>query len=223
MLGIIGKLIRFLFSILLIPVCIAVTMSFYNCLSGIKSLPQSSLYFLSGVLAYCLMHLLLFKPDFLYVFGHESMHAITTFLSGGKASSMKVSSKEGSVKTTKPNFFVILAPYIIPSYTVLIAVLYFILILFTQVQNFLKIFIFLIGFTLMLHLSYTAESIRQKQSDLIKTGYLFSLSFIYIINVSLVFFILTLLVREVSFLSFLSSSYEISSEIYFGLFKQLFL
>lgn len=223
MLGIIGKLIRFLFSILLIPVCIAVTISFYNGISEVKSLSQSNLYFLSGVLAYCLMHLLLFKPDFLYVLGHEFMHAVTTFISGGKAGSMKVSSKEGSVKTTKPNFFVILAPYIIPPYTVLIAILYFILMLFAQAQNFLKIFIFLIGFTLMLHLSYTAESIRQKQSDLIKTGYLFSFSFIYIINMSLVFFILTLLNKEISFLSFLSSSYEISSEIYFGVFKQFFL
>jgi hypothetical protein len=172
---------------------------------------------------YSLVHLLLFRLDFLYVFGHESMHAFATFCSGGKASKMKVSSKEGSVKTTTPNFFVMLAPYLMPIYTVIIAIIYFVLSFFMDVNRYSGIFIFLVGFTLMFHLAYTAESMKGKQSDLIKAGYLSSISFIYIVNLIIVFFIMSLLFRDVSFLDFISDVYEKTKFFYYSSWKQLFL
>jgi hypothetical protein len=151
------------------------------------------------------------------------MHVIATLFSGGKAKDMKVSNKEGSVKTTTPNFFVVLAPYLIPGYTVLIAVLYFIVSFFTDVTKYYSIFIFLIGFTLMMHLSYTAQSVREKQSDLIRSGYVFSVSFLYVVNLIIVFLILSFVFKEISFFEFLSSSYEKSKGFYYFFWKQLFL
>jgi len=151
------------------------------------------------------------------------MHALATFCSGGKASNMKVSSKEGSVKTTTPNFFVMLAPYLIPVYTVIIAAIYFIASFFIDITKYSGIFIFLIGFTLMLHLAYTAESIKGKQSDLIKTGYLSSISFIYIVNLGIVFFIISLFFQGASFVGFISDVYEQTKVFYWSFWKQLFL
>ena len=216
-------ILRFIISILLMPVCVIVTISFYEGIFAIKGVSQSGLYFILGALIYSIMHLLLFKLDFLYVFGHESMHALVTFCSGGKASSMKVSGKGGSVKTTTPNFFVMLAPYLVPAYTVIIALAYFILSFFIDITKYSGAFIFLIGFTLMFHLAYTAESIRQKQSDLIKTGYLFSLSFIYIANLTIVFLIMSLFFKDVSFIGFISDVYEKTKFFYWSFWKQLFL
>lgn len=217
------KLLRIIISILLLPACAAFTIGFYNNLSSIKIVSQSEFVFILGMLSYSIMHLLLFKLNFLYVLGHEAMHAISTLFSGGKVTSMKVSGKEGSVGTTTPNFFVILAPYLVPIYTVLLAVLYFLLSFFTDVARFSGHFIFFTGFTLMFHLSYTAESIRGKQSDLIKTGYLFSLSLIYIANLIIVFSILSLLFKEVSFVSFISGSCQKVKDFYYYFWKQLFL
>lgn len=216
-------ILRFIASIALIPVCVAITMSFYKGVFAIKSVSESGLIFILGALSYSLWHSLLFKLDFLYVLGHELMHAVATLFSGGRVKGMKVGAKEGSVKTTTPNFFVILAPYIVPIYTVFTALVYFTLSFFINVAAYSKLFIFLIGFTVMFHLVYTAESIREKQSDLIKTGYLFSISFLYIVNLAIVFAVLSLLFKEISFIDFVSASYEKSKLFYYSFWRQLFL
>lgn len=217
------KIFRFIIAILLIPACVAITLSFYNGIAGIKLFSNLGSNFILGALSYSILHLLLFKLDFLYVISHELMHALATLFSGGKVKGMRVSRKEGSVRTTTPNIIVMLAPYLIPAYTILIALLYFILSFFTNVGKFSGYFIFFVGFTLMFHLTYTADSIRGKQSDLIKTGYLFSIAFIYIINLVLVFGIVSLLFRELSFVDFLTSSFEKSKEFYYTFWRQLFL
>lgn len=217
------KILRFIVSVFLIPVCIIATVSFYQGVMSIKTVSESGLYFLLGALLYSIVHILLFRLDFLYVFGHESMHAVSTFMSGGKVKEMKVSRKEGSVKTTTPNFFVILAPYLVPVYTALVAIIYFILSFWIDMFKYSHIFMSLIGFTLMFHLAYTAESMRQKQSDLIKSGYLSSISFIYIINIIIVFLIVSLLFNEASFIDFMSSIYEKTRYFYYSFWRQLFL
>ena len=216
-------ILHLIINILLIPVCIITTISFYEGIFVIQDVSKSGLYFILGALIYSLVHLLLFRLDFLYVFGHESMHAFATFCSGGKSSKMKVSSKEGSVKTTTPNFFVMLAPYLMPIYTVIIAIIYFVLSFFMDVNRYSGIFIFLVGFTLMFHLAYTAESMKGKQSDLIKAGYLSSISFIYIINLVIAFFIMSLFFRDVSFIDFIANVYEKTKFFYYSFWKQLFL
>jgi hypothetical protein len=217
------KILRFLASLLFIPACVAVTASFYNGLISIKSISDLGLIFLLGALSYSLLHLVLFKLDFLYVAGHELMHAVATVFSGGKVKGIKVSGKEGSVRSTTPNFLVMLAPYLIPGYTVFIALLYFLLSFVADVTRFSGLYIFLVGFTLMFHLAYTAQSIKERQSDLMKTGYLFSISFIYIFNLVIIFCIISFLFKEVSFLDFLSMSYERSKEFYYSFWRQLFL
>ncbi len=217
------KILRFIGSVLLLPLCVAVTINFYNGLIEIENISKSGLIFLLGALSYSIVHLLLFKLDFLYVLGHELMHAISTIFSGGKIKGIKISGKEGSVKTTSPNFFVILSPYLVPGYTVFVGALYFILSFFINVTKYSEHFIFFIGFTLMFHLSYTAQSMKEKQSDLIRTGYLFSISFIYVVNLIIVFAIMSVLFKEVVFFDFLSGSFEKSKEFYYSFWRGLFL
>ena len=217
------KILRFIASILLIPACVAVTINFYNGIASIKYISEAGFVFILGALCYSLLHLLLFKLDFLYVLSHELLHAIAALFSGGKVVRIEISRKEGSVKTTTPNLLVALAPYLIPGYTVFLALFYFILSFFVDVLRYSGYFIFFTGFTLMFHLTYTADSIRQKQSDLMKTGYFFSIFFIYIINLLLVFFIVSLLFKEISFVDFIKVSLETSETFYYSFWKQLFL
>ena len=221
--SIVLNILRFITGLVLIPACVAVTTSFYKEVLAIKSISESGMIFVLGALAYSVLHLLLFKLNFLYVLGHELMHAIATLFSGGKVKGIKVSGQGGSVATTTPNFFVKLTPYIVPGYTVFVAILYFLLSFFIDVSRHSGLFIFLIGFTLMFHLAYTAQSIREKQSDLIKSGYLLSISFIYIVNLVIVFAIAALLFKDVDFLKFLAGFYENSKEYYYSFWRQLFL
>jgi hypothetical protein len=215
--------LKFILTILLLPVCVISTMSFYQGIVSIKTISQSGMFFILGALFYSIIHIILFKLDFLYVFGHESMHAIAAVASGGKVKGMKVSSKEGSVKATKANSLIMLAPYLIPIYTVIVAILYFISSFFVDVIVYSKVFVFLIGFTLMMHLSYTAESIKDKQSDLIKTGYLLSISLVYLSNLAIVFLITSFLFSEVSFIDFIIGIFEKSKGFYYSIWRQLFL
>ncbi len=140
----------------------------------------------------------------------------------GKVKGMKMSAREGSITTTTPNFLVMLAPYLIPGYTVFIALLYFLLSFFVDVGKYSGIFIFFTGFTVMFHLAYTAESIKERQSDLVKTGYLLSVSFVYIANLLITFGIISFLFQNVSYLDFLSSVFESSKEFYCSFWRQLF-
>ena len=64
--------------------------------------------------------LLLPKPMWVYVFGHELTHALWTWLMGGRVKQFKATSKGGHVIVTKTNFLIALAPYFFPVYAVLV-------------------------------------------------------------------------------------------------------
>ena len=168
------------------------------------------------------MHLFLFKPAYLYTLGHEITHVLATWLCGGGVKSFNVSEKGGQVQTTKSNAFINLSPYFVPTYTIILSILYFIIPLFVKIENLSGIYFFLAGFTLALHLVFTADVLKVKQPDVVNTGYLFSLVMIYIINILLIAFVLSLLFKNISFEEFFYSAYNSSKNIYVGVFKQLF-
>ncbi len=215
------KLFAFIFSVLLIPLTVAVTMAFYEGLLSLR-ISESGIIFILGAFGYSILHLIFFKLDFMYVLGHEFMHAVATFFSGGKVTKIKVSNRGGVVKTTSSNMFVMLAPYLVPFYTVLIAVLYVVLSFFLDIVHYRKGFIFLLGFTMMFHLSYTARCMKEKQSDLIKTGYLFSILFIYIINITVVFLILSFLFAGADFREYINDILYRSRHFYYYFWRELF-
>ena len=214
---------RIIISLLLIPCCVAFSMSFCKGIFGIKAISDSGLIFLLGAFSYAFLHLVLFKLDFLYVLGHELLHGLTTTFFGGKVKDLKVSSEQGSIKTTTPNFIVALAPYLIPGYTIFITLVYFIASFFIDVTRYYGVFMFLLGFTLMMHITYTAQSVRERQPDLFISGYLFSISLLYIVNIIVVFLIISFAFKDASFFDFLSRGYETSKKFYYLFWKQLFL
>ncbi len=219
-----GKISKFAIGVLLIPVVIAVSAAFFDSLTGIEGARHGgSTIFLWGVFSYIILHLFLFKPAYLYTLGHEITHVLATWICGGGVRSFKVGKAGGKVETTKSNFFINLSPYFVPTYTLIISALYFVIPLFITIPNFKTVYFFLAGFTLTLHLVFTAEVLKIEQPDILNTGYLFSLILIYLINIMLVAFILSLLFKGISFEGFFYESYLRSKNIYATIFKQLFL
>lgn len=218
-----GKVSKFVIGLILIPVVIGISISFFESLANIGVARHTgSKIFLWGVLSYVVLHLFLFKPTYVYTLGHEITHVLATWICGGGVKSFKVSKGSGSVETTKSNFFINLSPYFIPTYTLIISFLYFLLPLFLNIPNLRTIYFFLIGFSLSLHLIFTAEVLKTKQPDILNTGYLFSLALIYIINIILVAFLLSLLFEGISFDNFFYNTYFKSKNIYVNILKQLF-
>ena len=217
-----GRVIRFLLAILSIPFLISVSYALYVELGKIYSLDQNQRYFLLGAVAYLVVHIVLFKPNFLYIFGHELTHALATFITFGKVKSFKVSKKGGEVKTTKTNVFITLSPYFFPTYTILLSTAWIIARKFWQIDDLVYGFLFLVGFTLVFHFVMTVEFLKTKQPDLIKSGYLFSLALIYLANISVAALIMNLIFPEISFKSYLNTSCAVAKDIYISVFHQLF-
>ncbi|MDB4349625.1 hypothetical protein OAA99_01575 [Omnitrophica bacterium] len=218
-----GKISKALIGIILIPVVIGISISFFESLTGIGEAKNTgSKIFLLGALSYVIMHLFIIKPNYIYTLGHEIMHVVATWLCGGGVRSFKVTKEGGAVEATKSNTFINLSPYFVPTFTLILSILYFIIPVFLKIKNLQTIYFFAAGFTLALHLVFTADVLKREQPDIINTGYLFSLVMIYIVNVLLVGFILCLLFEGVSFEKFFYNTYIHSKFIYVKVFKQLF-
>ncbi len=212
-------LIRFVFALLLIPVVISISIALYRQLGAIKGLSEVQTLFLLGVGGYLVIHAIFYKPIYLYVLGHELTHAISSLLCGGKVKSINVSSGGGRVLTTKANLITRLSPYLIPIYTVLLLLAYLGLSLFTNIQKYVYLFIFLVGFSLAFHIVLTIDFLKKNQPDILRSGRLFSLFLIYIVNIGVIVFILTFIFPEISFLSFFKTASLLTKEIYLSVFN----
>ena len=204
------------------PVTVAASSAFAGQLSRIQEFQGLPGYFLKGVICYLIMHLILYKPNYFYVLGHEIAHALATFICGGQVRSFGFSSQGGGISTTKSNFFIALFPYFFPTYTLFFWLVYFLVSLFRDISSFTPHLLFLIGFSLTLHLVMTIEAMKIKQSDIFKTGYIFSVSTIYILNVFLVSLILSVIFKEFSFTSLFHSTLHRAGDMYYAFYKYLF-
>src|SRR5947209_7375633 len=108
------KLKRYAVAVLLLPVCYGMAIALWEILRHFKDVPEGSFYFAAGVFSYFAFQWIFFRPMRTYVFGHELSHAIAAWMSGAKVKHFHVSKKGGSVTVSKSNFFVALAPYILP-------------------------------------------------------------------------------------------------------------
>ncbi len=218
------KTLKILLGIFTIPICAGVSVSLYEQLSRIKVVSYyHQKYFVIGIIAYLVVHAVVFKPSYLYIFSHELMHAIATWLSGGRVTSFKVSPKGGNVAVTKSNLFIALAPYLFPFYTIVISILFFAAKIFLKGSINYNPFLFAIGFTLAFHIILTVDFLKIRQTDLMHAGYFFSICLIYAVNITVIGFIFSLLFGNVTLLGFLQVAYFKSKYIYMAVYSQLFL
>lgn len=215
------KTIKLLAGIMAIPLMIAVSKAFYGNIITVAELSGILKYFIWGVGAYIGLHLLFYKPTYVYVLGHEAVHAITSWVMGGKINSIKVSEEGGSVSTTKTNAVIELSPYFIPIYAIIIMAVYFVVSYSYSING--ATFVFLIGFAMALHVIMTIEVMKTKQPDMIKSGYLFSIVFVYVLNIMILAVLFSLLFKTFSAKKFFLDSYVYSKDIYAAIFRQLFL
>ncbi len=217
------RILKFILGVLFIPFCFGVSVSLYRQIIQIPGPSTNQFAFLLGVILYMLLHIFIFKPQRIYVFGHEFVHAVFAWLSGGRVKRIRVSDKGGEVKTDRVNFITLIAPYIFPIYPLLFSLLFFILNASYRLDIiYLKIFLFVLGFSLAMHILMTTETLRKIQPDLIKAGYLFSITFIYLVNIAIAAFVLSRIFESFSFQGFLNSSYEVTRDIFLRIFNQFF-
>ncbi|MCK4994589.1 MAG: hypothetical protein KAS13_06055 [Candidatus Omnitrophica bacterium] len=218
----IWRLLKIVIGILLLPVCAAGSMAFYNLLITLKGVDQTGLLFLSGAAVYAVLYFSALKFNFLYVLGHETTHAVFALLCGGKIKSFRVSSKGGSVSTTKSNVVISLGPYFLPIYTIFFSIVFFICGRFINVTyDYMGAFIFLLGFSMAFHFLMTFDSLRVEQPDLVDNGYLFSLTLIYLVNLTILAMLLGLLFNKEAMAVFFIDTARYTKSILFFLWSKI--
>jgi hypothetical protein len=214
------KILKLIVGILSIPLMFGVTYAFYVNITAVSQLSGILQYFVWGVVSYVALHLLFYKPTAVYVLGHEAVHGIFAWIMGGKIQSFNVSKEGGSVTTDKTNTFIELSPYFVPIYAIILMAVYYVISYSYKING--AAFIYLIGFALAFHVVMTIEVMKIRQPDILKSGYLFSIVFVYVLNIIIIALLFSLMFRSFSAKHFFIDTWNATKGVYIGLIKQLF-
>ena len=190
------KWIKFIIALLLLPACAGAGMALLKVLRASGSADTVWIPLLGGAACWIVIFLLLPKPMWIYVFGHELTHAVWTLLFGGEVKKMKVTSKGGHVVISKTNFVIALAPYFFPLYAVIVIALFALGNLIWNWHGYLVWFHLLLGAAYAFHVTLTFHVLQTKQSDITGQGYLFSAVVIFLGNAGVLLFGIPLLTRR---------------------------
>ena len=190
---------KFILGVFLLPFVYSTTISFLNEFSMIEKPLQNN--FWAGVISLVIIYLFVWEPAKIYLKGQKLLEIIFRFFAP----------------------LVRIAPYLLPIFFILIFIGYLILAVLVKSDQLLNYSIFLFGFTIALHLVFSAKSLRSRQGDFLKANYIFGFSFIYIINLILLSFFLNIIFAKFSIVNFLNCSFQTAKHIFGALFKQLFL
>jgi hypothetical protein len=168
--------------ILLLPVCLGAGWALWRVLRASGNADTIWAAALSGAACWVVVYLLLPKPMWVYVFGHELTHALWTWLLGGQVKKFKASAKGGHVVVTKSNFAIALAPYFFPLYAILVVAVFAAGQWFWNWHRYVVWFHLLLGAAYAFHVTLTWHILKERQSDITDQGYLFSAVVIFLGN-----------------------------------------
>lgn len=185
-----ASFLRLLLGVALLPACWGATRVFFKAIVASAGagdwVSAEVLSLLGGILAFTVAWFALSHPVRAYVLGHELTHALWGLLFGARPSDLRVGATGGSVRLTKSNMIITLAPYFFPFYTFVVIVCALVVYAFVRPLPFLPLWLFLVGFTWAFHVLFTLETLGQRQPDVRPYGRVFSWTFIYLVNLAIV-------------------------------------
>ena len=191
------KWVKMLVAIALLPLCIGAVRALWMVIQRSGSADTTWVPLLAGAACWVVIYLLLPKPMWIYVLGHELTHAIWAWLFGAQVRKLKVTSDGGHVVITKTNFLIALAPYFFPLYAVLVVAAFSVGRLIWDWRNFLAVFHLFLGAAYSFHVTLTVHILKTQQSDITQQGYLFSAVVIFLGNISVLLLGIPLLASKV--------------------------
>jgi len=207
------KWCKFIIAVLLLPLCVGAIEALWRVLRHSGDASTIWVGLLAGAACWIVIFLLLPKPMWIYVVGHELTHAVWAMLFGGKVKKFKASSKGGHVVVTKTNFIIALAPYFFPVYAAIVVVIFLIGHLIWNWTPYLFWFHLLLGAAYAFHISLTWHILKTEQSDITDQGYLFSAVVIFLGNVALLLLAVPLLTSRVGVLTSFGWWFECTGEL----------
>ena len=189
--------LKFFFAVGALPIIIAITMSFGQ---EIEKFTFFDIGFKSGILAYVIVHFFVLPLKIVYNVGQKIMATVFRFAP----------------------VLANVIPLFVPFFTSIFLVAYWV----TSknhwhflIEGYL---IFFAGMSLAMHIILTAQSLREEDSNAAKTHYVFMMSWVYLVNLSLVIFVLSFVSRNISAVKFWGTTLLKAKEIYWMLLRHLF-
>src|ERR1700752_4165787 len=139
------KWVKMFIALALLPLCLGAARALWMVIQHSGSADTTWVPFLAGAACWVVIYLMLPKPMWIYVLGHELTHAIWAWLFGAEVRRLKVTSNGGPVLLTKTNFLIALAPYFFPLYAVLVVATFFVGHLIWDWRRFLPLFHVFLG------------------------------------------------------------------------------
>jgi hypothetical protein len=195
------KWVKMIIAIALLPLCAGAASALWTLVRQSGQADLTWVPLLAGAACWVVAFLLLPKPMWIYVFGHELTHAVWTWACGGSVKKFKATSEGGHVVVTKTNFVIALAPYFFPFYAVLVVAGFLICHQIWDWQHYLVWFHLLLGAAYAFHVTLTLHILQTRQSDITQQGYLFSAVIIFLGNVLVLLFGTALLVNHTGFIA----------------------
>ena len=215
------KWVKTIIAIFLVPLCIGVTNALIMVLRACGGAKTVWVPMLAGAACWLVILLLLPKPMWVYVFGHELTHALWTWLFGGRVKKFKATAQGGHVVITRNNFFITLAPYFFPLYVAVVVLIFTLGHWLWGWSRYLAWFHLLIGAAYAFHFTLTCHTLRTRQSDITQEGYLFSAVVIWLGNATLLLLGVPLVTSRVGLLTALGWCLECTGEVFHRLGRLL--
>ncbi len=199
--------VKFVVALFLLPICAILSETFFTVFTRATVTQrlwagEEFWFFSLGAVLWLIAFFGLPRPMLVYVFGHELTHAFWVLLMGGRVSRFKVGRDGGHIITDRNNFWIGLAPYFFPLYSIIAIAVYGGLSLFFDVQPYGRLLYGVIGATWAFHFTFTCWMIPKNQTDLSDNGTFFSLVVIYLMNLLLLSVMLVLASAEITFADF---------------------
>lgn len=207
------KWAKFIVAILLLPVCAGAAKALWLVLQHSGSADTTWVPMLAGAACWIVIFLLLPKPMWIYVMGHELTHAVWAWLFGGRVKKFKATSRGGHVVVTKTNFLIALAPYFFPLYVVFLVAAFVLGHLLWNWHGYLVWFHLLTGAAYAFHVTLTSHVLQTRQSDITEQGCLFSFVIIFLGNVLVLLIGVPLLTAKMSLFSAFGWWLECTGEV----------
>ena len=178
------RVLKFLLAVLLLPTAFFALVETAIILVHVLGNFRAALSFVLGAGVYALIHYVWYDFSRMYVLMHEMTHALAALCCGSRIKDVSVGRDSGYVKMDKSNAFIVLAPYFVPGYVLLVVFGYMVGDLFTDLSAYRQVFLFLIGFFTAFHFIQTFKTLFEAdQPDLkLAGGKVFSVVIIGLAN-----------------------------------------
>jgi hypothetical protein len=201
------KWLKLCLAVLLLPACVALTISSWRVARQLAFGPggAGTLHWAlgAGYGLWLAVFAVLPRPMRTYVLGHELTHALWAWLMGARVSGLRVRKSGGQVRTSKTNWFIVLAPYFFPFYAMLFIAGFFAAQMFADLSRYLWVLFFFVGLGWSFHVTFTVMMLFfAQQPDVKSQGWLFSLVTIYCMNLLVMALTAAALSRSVTLTGF---------------------